>query len=283
MIVRNTIASLIAVLSARTAASQSYPGLSFDQTIHASRGPNGVGDTSVAVLHFLTSRGNIRVSVDGELRGSPGIPVGQRHAVILLTDSGNTVSFLNEDQKQYISLNPIAAMQSMRKKLEAMGGQIIIDTAATRLALDSLGPGPTVEGHPTLHYRLTTALGVSVVMRGTASGFEDESVQDILVAADLTGLEDLYGATLRLLDMGQTLGLAPEFMERTKALQKRMTGLPLRVTKVRKLSTNGRAARTATEDIAVSNIKRLQVPASAFAIPAGYTRLATPTMPGVNQ
>jgi hypothetical protein len=282
MIGRVAVALSILSLSVASAGSQTYPGLSFDQTIHASRSLNTTGDTSVAVLHFLTSRGNIRIDVEGQMPGAGNLQSGKRRSVMLLTDTGTKITFLNPDEKQYISLNPVTMMEGMKQMLESMGGQVIIDTAGTRLALDSLGPGPEVDGHPTLRYHLMTSLRMSVSMMGNPSGFEQQSVEDILVASDLTDLGDVNASLTRLMDMGQAMGMAPEFTERAKALQRRIHGLPLRVTKVQTVKTNGRT-RSSTQDIVVSNVKRIQIPASAFAIPAGYTQLATPTLPSVNE
>jgi hypothetical protein len=283
MISRTAVGISIVFLSASPAGSQTYPGLSFDQTVSASRPVNTAHDTSTtAVLHFLTSRGNIRVDIEGQAFPTGNLPMGKHHSVMLLTDSGAKVTFLNEDEKQYVSVNPVMMMEGMRKMLESMGGQIIIDTAGTRLTLDSLGAGPVVDGHPTLRYHLTTALRMSLSMRGTPSGFEEESVEDILVAPDVTDMADVTASMTRLMDMGQAMGMAPEFTERAKALQRKIPGLPLRVTKVQTVRTNGRT-HTSSQDIVISNVRRVQVPSSAFAVPAGYTQVATPRLPSVNQ
>lgn len=279
MIGRTVVAlSIISGVSAATSAAQSHPGLAFDETIHESKAVNPTGDTSSAVLHFLASRGNLRIDVEGEMPGAGRLPIGNGHSVMLLTDSGTTITFVNVDAKQYISIKPNAMMEGMKKMMEAMGGQVIIDTAGTKLDLDSLGPGPSIDGHPILRYRLTTALRMTIVMMGNTTTTEQRSVDEIQAAADLTDLGDLTSSVNRLADIGQTMGLAAEFMERAKALQRRIRGFPLRVTKVQTVTTEGRT-RTSNQDIKVSNIKRVDVPESAFAIPAGYAPIAMPKLP----
>jgi len=233
-------------------------------------------------MHFLTSRGSIRVDIDGQLPGAANLAGGKRRSVMILTDSGARVILLNEDEKQYISLNPVTMMEGMKKMLESMGGQVIIDTARTKLRLDSVGDGPVVDGHPTLRYHLLTSLHMSMSMMGNTSELEQESVDDILAAADITDLADVTASMARLMDMGQAMGMAPDFTERAKALQRRIRGLPLRVTKVQTITANGRT-RTSSQDIVISNVKRVAVPSSAFAIPAGYTPVAVPKPPTVNQ
>jgi len=282
MIGRVPVAVAIVFLSAASAGGQTHPGLSFDQTIRASRALNTSDDTSTVVMHFLTSRGSIRVDIEGQMPGAANLPSGKRRSVMILTDSGSKVILLNEDQKQYISLNPVTMMEGMKKVLESMGGQVIIDTARTKLRLDSMGAGPVVDGHPTLRYHLLTSLRMSMSMMGNTSELEQESVDDILAATDITDLADVTASMTRLMDMGQAMGMAPDFTERAKALQRRIRGLPLRVTKVQTITANGRT-RTSSQDIVVSNVKRVEVPSSAFAIPAGYTQVAMPKLPAVNQ
>jgi hypothetical protein len=139
-----------------------------------------------------------------------------------------------------------------------------------------------VDGHATLRYHVTTSLRVSMSMGANTSGFEQQSVEDILVAPDVTDMADVNASMTRLMDMGQVMGMAPEFTERAKALQRKIPGLPLRVTKVQTVTTNGRT-RTSSQDIVISNVRRVQVPVSAFEVPAGFTQMATPKLPGTNE
>lgn len=282
MIGRTVVALSIISAACTTSGAQSYPGLAFDETVRETRAPNTSGDTGSAVMHFLTSRGNLRVEVEGPIPDAGNLPTGKGRSVMLLTDSGNKVTFINVDEKRYMSINPNAMVESVKKMMEAMGGQIVIDTAATKLNLDSLGPGPSVDGHPILRYRLTTSFRMTMAMMGNSSTMEQQSVEEIQAAADLVDLVDVNTSVNRLADMGQTMGMSPEFMERAKAMQKKIRGFPIRVNKVQTVKAGART-RTSSQDIAVSNIKRVQVPDSAFAIPAGYAPLATPKLPGVDQ
>lgn len=284
MIVRTAVAlSIASLLCAVPSRAQTHPGLTFDETVHSARTLNSSNDSTItSVLHFTTSRGNVRIDVDGPVPDAGTLPTGDGRSVMLLTDSGATVTFINVAKKQYMSVKPNAMMEGVKKMMEAMGGQVVIDTAATKLALDSLGAGPVIAGHPTLHYRLNTSLRMTMAMMGNSQTMEQESVEDIYSAPDLGDVSDLNISLNRLANIGQTVGLAPEFMERAKALQKKIRGLPIRLTKVQTIKTQGRT-HTVSEDITVSNVKRVDVPDSAFEIPAGYAPIATPKLPGVDE
>jgi hypothetical protein len=284
MTVRTALSlSIASLLCAVSAHAQTHPGLTFDETVHSGRALNTPNDSSVtSVMHFTTSRGNVRIDVVGPMPEAGSLPTGNGRSVMLLTDSGATITFINVDQKQYMTINPVGMMEGVKKMMEAMGGKIVIDTAATNLALDSLGAGPVVTGHPTLHYRLTTSLRMTLAMMGNSQTMELQSVDDIYAATDFGELSDLNVSMNRLANIGQTVGLAPDFMERAKALQKKIHGLPIRLTKVQTVKTDGRT-RTMSEDIVVSNIKHVDVPDSAFAIPDGYTPVAMTKVPAVDQ
>jgi hypothetical protein len=282
MMLRTAVAlAIVSVIHALPARAQTHPGLAFDETVHSARGGTQT-DTSTAVMHFTVSRGNIRIDVDRPITGTSNLPTGVGRTAMLLTDSGGTITYLNIDQKQYISIKPGAMMEGMRKMMETMGGKIVIDTSTTKLSLDSLGVGPVVEGRSTVHYRLRTSLHLSVEMMGNTSSVEEESVQDIYSAPDLKDLADLAVSLNRLGDIGRTVGLAPEFMERAKELQRKIVGLPVRLTKVETIKTGGQTRRS-TEDALVSNVRHIEVPDSAFVIPAGYTQIAAPRLPSVDR
>ena len=284
MIIRTVAAFSSAVFLCTTPGrAQTHPGLTFDETVHSARDPATSADTSTSVLHFTTSRGNVRIDIDGPLPGAAGnLPTGNDRSIILLTDSGATITFVNVEQKQYLSIKPNAMVEGVKKMLEAMGGKVVIDTAGTKLQLDSLGAGPVITGHPTLHYRLTTSLRVTMAMMGDSHTMDQRSVEEIYSATDLMDMADLNVTMNRLGDVGQTVGLAPEFMERAKALQRRIRGLPIRLTKVQTVKADG-STHTVNEDITVSNIKHAEVPDSVFSIPAGYTPITAPKLPATDQ
>lgn len=284
MIVRTPAAvSIAAFLSTTVAHAQTHPGMTFDETVHSSRGANPSNDTSTtSVLHFTSSHGNVRIDVEGTMPEAGKILGGSRRSTMLFTDSGATVTFINIDQKQYISVKPVAMMEGAKKMMESMGGQIVVDSSATKLTLDSLGPGPVIDNHPTLRYRLTTSLRITMAMMGRNSVIDQHSVDDIYAATDLGDMTDVTASFNKLADIGQSVGLAPGFMERAKALERKIPGLPVRITKVQTIKTDTRT-RTVTHDMVVSNIRRVQVPDSAFAIPAGYAPLSMPTAPTSSQ
>lgn len=269
--------SVAAAMWTASARAQTHPGVTFDQTIRATR-PVTSDDTTPALLHFAVSNGNMRVDIQGRMPGTQRIAPGNR-SVMLVTDSGAKLTMLNLEQKQYITINTVEMLEGVTKMMKAMGGTISIDSTGTTAKLDSLGPGPVVDGHPTLRYRITTAMRMSMSMMGESGNFEQQAVEDIQAATDLGDLADVATSLNRLSGVGQSMGLAPGFMERLAAIRLKVRGFPLRVTKVQTVKVNGQT-RSTSEDMVTSNVKRVPVPDSLFAIPPGYTPVSGPKPPG---
>ena len=284
LMIRPTVSALriFVLLFGSSVGAQTHPGLTFDETVRSNRSLNSSGETKPAVMHITASRGNLRIDIDGKLPGAQNLP-SRDSSVMLLTDSGTKLTLLNVQEKHYLTLNPMEMMQGVTKMLSGMGGSIAVDSDATKLRLDSLGPGPTIDGHPTLRYRLMTMMRISVSMMGNTNTMEGEFVEDIQAATDLANLPELQDRLNLFSSMSQSLGIAPEYVQRLADLRKKIRGFPIRVTKVQTMKTNGRT-RSSSEDVELSNIRQVAVPDSVFAIPAGYTPGSFPKKPTtVNQ
>lgn len=174
-------------------------------------------------------------------------------------------------------------MEGVTKMMSAMGGSMTIDTAGTKVSLDTLGPGPVLDGHPTMRYRVTTLLRMSMSMMGESRMFEQQAVEDIDAATDLADLTEATISVARFSNLGQSLGISPEFMKRIIALRRQIRGFPIRLTKVQTVKM-GEQTRNITQYMVVSNIKRGVLADSIFAVPADYKPVSMPAFPGtVNQ
>ena len=270
---------ILPLLSAHNASAQSHPGITFDETVRVTSSTTA-SDTTPGRIHIIASGGNLRAEMTGKLPGAKKMP--DEPTVMLLTDSGSKLTMLNPEQKQYMTINTVEMMEGVAKVMSAMGGKVTFDTAATKLSLDSLGPGPVIEGHPTMRYRLTSALRMTMAMMGESATLEQQMVEEIQSATDLSDLSDVNVSLNRFSRFGESMGMAPEFLNRITALQQKIRGLPIRVTKVETTKANGQP-RTTTEEMTISNIKRVAVPDSLFLVPAGYTPVTLPNFPGKAQ
>lgn len=274
--------ALPALLVAATAAAQSRPGISMDQTMSTVRTSASRTDTSTAVMHMISAGTDARIEIDsGRIMPSVGPFSPGPHAVMIMRDGGGEMVYLNPDKKQYISIKPFEMMQGVQKMMESMGGSMTVDTSATRISIDSLGPGPTIDGHPTVTYRLTTTMRMKVSMMGQSNVIDTQNTQEIQAAPDMASFADLNTGLNRFAEYSQSMGMTKDLLEKRAAAQRKVRGFPLRSVKHSTTSSNG-VTRTAIETIETRNIKRVTVPDSAFAIPGDYKPISMPMMPATS-
>src|SRR5450759_3638396 len=215
------------LLSATTAIAQSKLGVSFDQTMVTVTSSRGRTDTATTVLRTTSASGDARIDLEKGSFPNMGPFSAGAHAVMIMHDGGSEMFFLNPDQKQYLSIKPIAMMEGMQKMLEGMGGSMSFDTAGTQLSLDSVGPGPSIEGHPTLTYRLRTAMRMTMSMMGQSHVVDNKSSQEIQAATDLGDVAGVASMN-RFAELTQAMGFPKGYYENLAATLRRIRGFPLR-------------------------------------------------------
>jgi uncharacterized protein DUF4412 len=268
-----------AFLSAAPAIAQSKPGVSFDQTMVSVTGANGRTDSATIVMHTTSASDDSRIDVEKGNFPTMGPFSAGPHAVVIMRDGGKEIIFLNPDAKQYLSIKPFVMMEGVQKMLESMGGSMSIDTSGSRVELDSVGPGPAIDGHPTLTYRLTTVMRMIMSMMGERRVADNQSTQEIQVATDLGDFAGV--ATMsRFAEVTQAIGLPKAYAENLAATRRKMHGFPLRAV-IHTTNTANGMTRTVVQTIESRNLKRLPVPDSLFVVPGDYKPVTMPVMPGM--
>jgi hypothetical protein len=261
------------------ATAQSNLGVSFDQTMVTVSTASGRTDTATTVMHTTSARGDTRIELESGSFPRLGPFSAGPHAVMIMREGEQEISFVNTNEKQYASIKPAAMMEAMQKMLERMGGSMTMDSAGTRVTLDSLGPAPAIDGHPTLAYRVTTVIRMTISMMGESRVVDNRSTQEIQVATDL-GEFAYVGSMNRFAELTQALGFPKAAFENLAATRRRMHGVPLRAVAHITSSANG-ITRTIVQTIETRNVKRIAVPDSLFAIPVDYKPVTMPVMPGM--
>ena len=266
------------------AAAQTPSGVSFDQTITRVNRTTGRVDSSSNVIHALAAGNNMRIeTVNNTLYPRMGPFSPGQHAVLLIRDGGSEMSFLNPDSKEYLSVRPLEMIAGFKKMLEGMGGSMTFDTTASRISFDSIGPGPTIDGHPTVHYTLRTAVKATVLMMGQTMTNEDVSVTEIYAAPDMTDFRDATNGLMnQFVEVARSMGMSDSMFEKMKADQRKVRGFPLLMVKQSNRTQRGET-RTSSETIESRNARRVPAPDSLFAIPAGYKPVTMPVMPGATR
>jgi hypothetical protein len=264
------------LLLAATATAQSRPGVTFDETTSTVTMTAAGIDSSINVMHMTSAGSDIRADLErGNFVKSIGPFSPGPHAVMIARGAGAQIVFLNPDEKQYLSMKPLEMMQGAQKMMEGMGGSMAFDTSVTRITLDSVGPGSSIDGHPTLTYRLTTVMKLTVSIMGQQNVVNDQSTQEIQAATDMGDFTQVNSFS----ELAQSMGFAKGFFDKVVATRQKIRGFPLRSVKHSTGSANGQS-RTSVETAEIRNVKHLTVPDSLFAIPGDYKPVSFPGMPG---
>jgi hypothetical protein len=271
---RFAYSAIPALLFATTAIAQSKPGVSFEQTMLSVTTSRGRTDTTTTLLHTTSAGGDGRIEVEKGRFPNMGPFSSGPHSVMIMRDGGTQILFLNPDEKQYLSFKPLEMIEGMQKMLEGMGGSMSFDTAGTQLGLDSVGPGPSIDGHPTFTYRLRIAMKMTMSMMGQSHVVDTQTSQEIQAAPDLGDFAAVASMN-RFAELTQAMGFPKGYYENLAAARRKIRGFPLRAVTHTTSTANG-VTRTIDQTIETRNVKRLAVSDSLFVVPADYKPVKMP-------
>ena len=275
MRLQSTLVVVAVLFGANNLFAQSQPGLTFDLYTRT-----GVADTAPNVIHMKATANALRMEFEKRPMGGQyrNLPVGD-HGVVIVRSSGAELIMIDPDKKQYMSIKPLEMMSGARQMMESMGGSMTFDTAASSVHVDSLGPGPTIDGHNTLRYRMTVHTKLRITMMGQDQTVENQVVSETDNAVDLPEFSGVVGPAAGMRDamqsMAQTVGLSKEFMDQATKAGQRVRGFPLHSER-QTTSTTPNGTRTSSEMTDTKNVRRVSIPDSTFAAPADYKLMAFP-------
>jgi hypothetical protein len=268
---------VVAALVAGPSVSAAQSGLSFDFKMTENTG----GQLKSSVGHALVLGNNVRMDIVGPSSFATIGPMSLGDTVAMISaDTGmaQVVSLVGAAGKQYIQFAPMVMMKKMKDMMAQMGGSPQLDFAGSQVVVDSLGDGGMIAGYNTLHYRTTIAMRIA--MGGQPVG-EQNIVNDLYVAPEL---KDFARGT-SLMSASDQVGAIPGIPKTltdqiTSAAQRTGYALALKV----ETSTTGSMMGTGMsrkQTLEVTSVKKVDVPASAFVVPAGYKKVVPPGMEAI--
>ncbi|HEY3133321.1 MAG TPA: hypothetical protein VGJ47_01705 [Gemmatimonadaceae bacterium] len=234
----------------------------------------GTPDSAVMLGHAVGTSDKMRLDVKGS--PSQSSPLSSDSVVtMIVTDSGKTITFIDAKKSQYLQVRPA----EMVAQAQQMGG-MKMDFTGTEARVDSLGAGPTILGHPTTHYRVTTGMTMTVNAMGQQQVIKFSSTTDSYYATDITGTLNPF-ASVTGGDVANMFGSANvEFAKKIKAVQAKLP----KATQLRALSSATIVAqgqtRVTTSAAEVTGLQWVNSDPKAFEIPASYKQVQLPGLAG---
>jgi len=270
-VVLTAIAFLPAIAGAQS-------GLSYDFKLTE----NNDGQRKASVGHALVLGNNVRMDINGASSfGSIGpISLGDTVSVISAdTGDAQLLSLIGKSSKEYVQFSPTRMMKRVKDAMAQTGGAPQLDFSGSQVTFDSLGSGGMIAGYNTLHYRTTIAMWIA--MGGQAIGSQN-IVTDYYLAPEL---KDFARATAIMSantdEVSSLPGIPQSFSDQITAARKRSSSaMALRI----ETSTSGSMMGTGLskkQTMEVTSLKKVDVPASAFVVPADYKKVVPPGMESI--
>ena len=270
------VAGALFALAPLSQISAQNAGKTLAMDFRATVSVQGQPDTSVITGHAVGNSDKMRVDVKGV--PSQGSDLTSDSVVtMVVTDSGKTITFLDAKQGQYFRVRP-AEMVSQAQQMGAMK----MEFSGTQAKVDSLGPGPSILGHPTTHYRVTTGMTMTVNAMGQQQVVKFSSIADNYYATDLAGSLNPFSSVTSG-DMASMFASSnAEFARQLKQVRARLPkGTQLRALNSATIVAQGQT-RVTTSLAEVTGLQSVNSDPKAFDIPANYKQVQLPGMTGAS-
>ena len=261
---RTAIGVVLAALPGFAGAQSAGKALAMD--FRTTISIQGIPDSAVMTGHAVGSVDRMRLEVKGS-SSSRVIPMASDSGVsMIVTDSGKTITYLDPREKQYMRVRPADMIAKAQEK-----GDLKMEVSETEAKVDSLGAGPMILGHATMHYRTSTGMTMKVDAMGQQETVKLSSTTDSYYANDIKGVLNPF-ATLSGSDMANMFGSgSPEFAKKLKAAQARLPNrTPLRASSSATIVAHGET-RVTTTKAEVTSIQWVDADPKSFDVPSGYT------------
>lgn len=247
------------------------PGKTLAMDFRTTIAVQGTPDTAVMIGHAFGSLDKMRLDVTGS--AARVSPMMSDSVSMIVTDSGKTITYLDAKKSQYLRVRPAEIVSQAQQ----MGG-MKMEFSGTDATVNNLGAGPAILGHPTVHYRVTTGMTMSVSAMGQQQSVKISSTTDNYYATDITGVLNPF-ASMNGSDMANMFGSAnAEFAQKLKAVQAKLPkGTPLRASSSATIVSQGQT-RVTNSSAEVTALKWVNVDPKAFEVPSTYTQVQLPGM-----
>ena len=195
---------------------------------------------------------------------------------LLTSDGAKTIYLVNPEEKTYAAFDLGAVMAGAGAMLKGLGPMVKISFSNQKVEKLAEEPGGAILGHPTTHYRFHTSYDSEFKVMGMGQAGHNDTVTDTWTTTALTDAG--LGAWLRrepprtgIADLDAMIG---------SEMKKGIQGVPLKMVAVTKTKDQRGRESTVTTSMEVTSLQEQAVPATTFAMPAGYTETQlVPTMP----
>ncbi len=244
------------------AAGTVWAGMSFSSVTTTQGGREGTQESLQTDLKVEGA--NLRVDI--RAGNQPMMKAGN---FMLTQDGGKTMYLFDAERKTYMKMD-LAAMRGMAGGMMQMaGGMMQMNFRDLKVEKISESKGPTLVGRPTTHYQFKTSYTLEMSFMGRKT-------------ATATTVDENLWVTDKMPDPGFKVWQDQQMMRTgnkdldalMKAEMEKVKGFPLKRVAVTTVQDSRNGPKVTQSQMEVTQLKEETIPASQFAIPAGYTEEA---------
>jgi hypothetical protein len=265
---RRAILAVTAIAALGAARTPFAPGISF--TIRSSTTRDGATSAAGSGTRVQALGGALRFEGDDGRQSAGG-----KGSYVIVNPAAKSLAMVMPASRQYIEIN---FADSTTQALGSMASLMASTTLVSDIQVSgsALGSGGVVNGYPTNRYRITTSY--AEVASGSDGQRKVRLVEEFWVTSQLKDIPDPMEAFTRAFGgqngMPQMGGTMSELMrKRGDAQRKLFTGLPLKSVVTSTLTERDGSTTEETTVTEILDLQRVDLDASAFTVPAGYTKL----------
>ena len=185
------------------------------------------------------------------------------------TNGGKTMSVVNPSSKTFYELDLSQLLGGADALFKHLGDNVKLDVKNPKVSVTGGGPGGTVEGFPTKKSTVTSGYEMAIEGLGNPMSIRMELTTDVWwtdqVSSEFTNFLQMRGFRTGIAAVDRLI----------EAEAGAIAGFPLRQVTNTRVSFAGNDM-TSTSTSTAKNVKKVAVPASAFVVPAGFTKVASP-------
>lgn len=272
-----TLASAFTALVASSTAQAQARDWAFDFRMIDTMVTGGETMSGVTTGHAVVSKNRVRLDMKGTSHAisMPRMGMGSGDGVSMIVENqGKLITYVFQKEKRYMQLKPVEMLNQMQAMMQGMGGAMKFDISGPDPKVENLGRGPVILGHQTVHYRVTTAIKVTVSAMGERETMETSSTTDQYFARGLGELMDPFSSMKSLRETSSMFGGANRaHMDKMLAVQAKLPKAPELRGEQRTYMTRARVVSNVKTVREVTKIERVKAPADLFVVPAGYTKI----------
>ena len=110
---------------------------------------------------------------------------GGKGGYFIVKDGGKEMLLVSPKDKTYMKWDLAAMMAGMGAAVNAVGGLVKMEMSDITIDATEVGAGPSIQGYPTRHFRLTQNYTMSARVFGRTSKTRSESTTDYYIAPNL--------------------------------------------------------------------------------------------------